>query len=67
VSDSYLGVIQVFDTNGEFYSVLGDPENGKVKKFQTPVGLYIDDRNRLYVVEMFANKVSVYLIQGDTE
>lgn len=67
VSDSYLGVIQVFDTNGEFYSVLGDPEKGTVKKFKSPVGLSIDKNNRLYVVEMFANKVSVYLIQGDTE
>jgi len=67
VSDSYLGVIQVFDSNGEFYSVLGDPEKGTVKKFKSPVGLFIDKNNRLYVVEMFANKVSVYLIQGDTE
>jgi DNA-binding beta-propeller fold protein YncE len=66
VSDSYLGIIQVFDSNGEFYSVLGDPEKGTVKKFKSPVGLFIDKNNRLYVVEMFANKVSVYLIQGDT-
>ncbi len=67
VSDSYLGVIQVFDSIGEFYSVLGDPEKGTVKKFKTPTGLFIDNNNRLYVVEMFANKVSVYSIEGDSK
>ena len=60
VSDSYLGVIQVFDATGSFYAVLGDPQTKKVKKFKTPVGLFIDHLNRLYVVEMLANKVSVF-------
>ena len=60
VSDSYLGVIQVFDANGNFYAALGDPRTKKVKKFKTPVGLFIDHLNRLYVVEMRANKVSVF-------
>ena len=62
VSDSYLGVIQVFEAGGPFYAVLGNPKTGKVKKFKTPAGLSVDDRNRLYVVEMLANKVSVYQI-----
>ncbi len=66
VSDSYMGVIQVFKNNGEFYSAIGDPEKGSVKKFVTPMGLFIDN-NRLYVVEMFAERVSVYKIVGDTE
>jgi len=65
VSDSYMGVIQVFDAGGAFYAAIGDPKNGKVKKFKTPVGLFIDHRNRLYVVEMLANKVSVYQIEGE--
>ena len=60
VSDSYLGVIQVFDATGSLYAVLGDPRTKKVKKFRTPVGLFIDHSNRLYVVEMRANKVSVF-------
>lgn len=67
VSDSYMGVIQVFDADGAFYAALGDPKNGKVKKFKTPIGLFVDHRNRLYVVEMLANKVSVYQILGVTE
>lgn len=66
VSDSYLGVIQVFDANHEFYAVVGDPVNGGAQKFKTPAGLFIDKNNRLYVVEMSANRVSVYLIEGDT-
>lgn len=67
VSDSYLGVIQVFDASGSFYAALGDPKMGKVKKFKTPAGLFIDHRNRLYVVEMLANKVSVYQIEGEVD
>ncbi len=67
VSDSYLGVIQVFNASGSFYAALGDPKMGKVKKFKTPVGLFVDRRNRLYVVEMIANKVSVYQIPGLAE
>ena len=63
VSDSYLGVIQVFDANGNFYAALGDPRTKKVKKFKTPVGLFIDHLNRLYVVEMRANKVSVFRLE----
>jgi sugar lactone lactonase YvrE len=60
VSDSYMGVIQVFNSEGNFHSVLGDPEKGGVRKFTSPTGLFIDKRNRLYVVEMFANRVGVY-------
>jgi tripartite motif-containing protein 71 len=60
VSDSWLGVIQVFEPTGAFYAVLGDGLKRNVKRFKTPVGLFIDTRNRMYVVEMFANKVSVY-------
>jgi DNA-binding beta-propeller fold protein YncE len=64
VSDSYMGVIQVFKPGGEFHAVLGDPSKGGVKRFKTPTGIFIDRHNRLYVVEMFANRVSVYSIEG---
>ena len=64
VSDSYMGVIQVFDSNGEFFAVVGDPAKHSPKKFKTPMGLFIDDNNRLYVVEMLANRVSVYHIEN---
>lgn len=64
VSDSYMGVIQIFDPTGEFFAAVGEPDQGRVKKFKTPVGLFLDHRDRLYVVEMFANKVSVYHLAG---
>jgi hypothetical protein len=64
VSDSYLGVIQTFNRYGPFTTVAGD-EAGNVMKWKTPVGITIDDRERLYVVEMIGNRVSVYQI-GDT-
>ena len=63
VSDSYMGVIQVFDPIGEFHAALGGPEASMLKKFKTPVGLFIDETNRIYVVAMVANKVSVYQIE----
>lgn len=65
VSDSYMGVVQVFDTWGEFHGVLGDAHKKKIKKFKTPTGMFIDDHNRLYVVEMLAQQVSVYRIKTD--
>jgi streptogramin lyase len=67
VSDSYTGVIQVFESSGEFYGALGDPATGKVKKFRTPMGLFVDHNNRLYVVETLANKVGVYQLETVTE
>ena len=60
VSDSYLGVIQVFSKEGKFLSILGDKKTGKRINFNTPTRLFVDKKERLYVVEMFANKVSVY-------
>ena len=59
-----MGVIQIFDSTGEFYAAVGEPAKGTVKKFKTPVGIFLDHRNRLYVVEMFVNKVSVYHLAG---
>ena len=67
VSDSYMGVIQIFESTGQFYAALGDPTTGKIRKFRTPMGLFIDDESKLYVVETLANKVSVYQLQGVTE
>lgn len=65
VSDSYVGVIQIFTATGQFYAAIGDPATGKVKRFKTPVGIFIDRQDRLYVVEMFANKVGVYRQVGE--
>ena len=58
VSDSYLGVIQVFDRDGTFLDILGD-EKGSITRFETPTGMFIDKQMRLYVVEMLANRVRV--------
>jgi hypothetical protein len=64
VSDSVLGVIQTFHSNGDFNAVLGT-ENGEVLKWKTPLGITIDSRQRLYVVEMLPNRVRVYDILSD--
>jgi len=67
VSDSYMGVIQVFESWGEFYGVLGEAAKNEVKKFKTPVGMFIGDNNLLYVVEMLAQQVSVYRIETESK
>ena len=67
VSDSYLGVIQVFEASGDFYGALGNPATAKVKKFRTPMGLFVDQKNRLYVVETLANQVGVYQLESAAE
>ena len=58
VGDSYMGLIEVFTDLGRFLGVVC--ENRKIRQFRTPVGLFIIDENdRLHVVEMRANKISV--------
>ncbi len=64
VSDSVLGVIQAFTLQGEFKAVLGT-ENGEVIKWETPLGITVDSRQRLYVVEMLKNRLRVYDILSD--
>ena len=61
VSDSYMGLIQAFTALGRFIGVIC--ENNQKKHFTTPVGMVMDDnRKRLYVVEMRANKISILKI-----
>jgi NHL repeat len=60
VSDSYMGVIQVFTAEGHFDSVIGNPSTGEVERFHTPVGIFVDNNKRLYVVEMFSDRVRVF-------
>lgn len=57
VSDSYLGVVQLYDSDTRFRAVLG--VDGQIARFNTPTGLQVDDRNRVYIVETMANRVSV--------
>ncbi len=60
VSDSYLGVIQAFRDDGTFLYVLGN--NNQPLRLGTPVGMTVDNENRLYVVRMQENKVSVFAL-----
>jgi DNA-binding beta-propeller fold protein YncE len=58
ISDSYMGLIQVYTSLGRFIGVVC--ENETKKQFTTPVGMAFDaGRNRLYVVEMRANRIHV--------
>jgi hypothetical protein len=57
ITDSYMGCIQAFSASGGFVGVVC--ANGTQRKFTTPVGLAFDAQNRLLVVEMRANRVSI--------
>lgn len=66
VSDSYMGVVQVFESSGRFVGVLGDAKQRAIIRFKTPTGMFIDEHNRLFVVEMLAQQIGVYRIDtGD--
>lgn len=57
ISDSYLGVIQIFNHDTRFHAVLG--EGGKIARFETPAGMAVDNKDRVYIAEILANRVSV--------
>ncbi|MDH5229789.1 MAG: NHL repeat-containing protein, partial [Gammaproteobacteria bacterium] len=60
VSDSYLNLVQIYAHNKKFQSVLSNPSG--YQHFDSPTGLTIDQKRRLIVTEMRANKVSVFLL-----
>lgn len=59
ISDGYLDVVQVFGADYRFSHVFGS--GGAPHRFKAPGGMAIDPAgNRLFVVEMLANRVSVF-------
>ena len=57
VSDSYLGVVQTYSSDTRFQGVLA--MQGDIARFTTPVGMAVDSRNRVYIAEAMANRVSI--------
>jgi DNA-binding beta-propeller fold protein YncE len=62
ICDNYTGVIQVLSTENEFLGVIGD-EAGEILRLDTPSGMYVDENNHLFVVQMLKHKVSVFQLQ----
>jgi sugar lactone lactonase YvrE len=63
VSDSTLGVVQVFSPLSRLEGVLTDAR-GKPLRFDHPMGLCFDAGGRLYVVELRAHRVAVVALGG---
>lgn len=57
VSDSYLGVVQLYNSDTRFSAVLS--MHGAIAHFTTPAGIAVDKQNRVYVAEQLANRVTV--------
>ena len=57
--------MQAFTDLGNFVGVLC--EDDKKKVFRTPVGIFIDKNDRVLVVEMRANKITVMKLSGEKE
>jgi predicted CXXCH cytochrome family protein len=57
VSDSVLGVVQVFSQSGDFKGILRD-DDGALLRFAEPMGLAFDADDALYVVEFGADRVA---------
>ena len=62
VSDGYMDVVQVYGSDYRLSHVFGN--QGRIHRFQAPGGMAIDlETNRLFVVEMLANRVSVFQLR----
>lgn len=62
VSDSTLGVVQVFSTDNHSLGVLTDA-SGTPLSFAHPMGMAFDPNGRLLVVELKANRVAVVTLK----
>jgi DNA-binding beta-propeller fold protein YncE len=63
VSDSTIGVIQVFADAGKLLGVLTD-DAGQPLRFDHPMGLRFDSAGALYVVELGANRVDIVTLKA---
>jgi DNA-binding beta-propeller fold protein YncE len=61
IADNYFGNIQVFDISGRLIAVIHD-DQGRPLQFENPVSLEVD-RDRLYVVEMGADRLRVFSLK----
>ena len=58
ISDSFLGYIQVFLSQGALAGIIGDA-NGTIRTFTAPTNIIVDNQDRLFVVETRASQISV--------
>lgn len=58
IADGYTGSIQIFSSRGEFIGVV--KAKGKVLSGESPMGIWLDKQDRLWMVESLGNKVSVW-------
>jgi hypothetical protein len=61
VADGYTGALQAFSISGKFQGIAS--KDGESLALSAPMGIYIDKQDRLWVVESFASKVSVWRIK----
>ncbi len=63
VTDTATGRIQVFSADGLFLQVLGERQTGQ-SIIRAPLGLAVDDEERIYVIDSSLNSVGVFTSAG---
>jgi hypothetical protein len=56
VSDSRLQKVMVYDNNGDFLSMIDNPDS----PLRTPLGLPVGKTNKLYVASLLAGQIEIY-------
>ena len=58
IADSFSNTIQVFSKDGGFKYIIGDMR-GNQPDIVTPNGIFVDKKDKLYIVEKLVNRIQV--------
>jgi sugar lactone lactonase YvrE len=58
IADGYTGSLQAFSISGKYLGLAA--AEGKALQLSSPIGMWIDEKDQIWVVESTANKVSVW-------
>jgi hypothetical protein len=64
VADALFHVVQIFDRQGRYLDSFGSQGQG-AGEFWMPSGLYIDDRDRIYVADSYNARIQIFQLEND--
>jgi DNA-binding beta-propeller fold protein YncE len=63
VVEGYANLVQVFNREGQLLYYFGQPGSGP-GEFQLPAGMFIDQDNRIFVVDSFNRRIQIFHYYG---